>query len=354
MPEYSMPANDRRKILLETVPSSERTFGKLTVLSYLGRDKHSNAVYEVECACERKTRFAVTYVNLKYGNTTACKACRTDKSAQRLSEYQKTVVLESLVGQVFGELTVISEAPRSATNVRRWNCLCSCGKEHTTSGTSLKSGSTKSCGCKYRPSIIGQRFGMLEVIAYSPIRAYNHRHVVVKCDCGVIKTVAKGALIAGSHTSCGCQQAVRAKAIGVKYGKEIGERYKHKLQELVQKYRISKGYSPDTQLTPYRRAIRNTQDVVECRKRVFARDEYTCQLCGKRGVILHMHHLTTVAEDESVVSKVEECVTLCGWKRSPGTDRSESCHYRIHRGNFVAPPDPELTEILRNRISKEG
>ncbi len=50
------------------------------------------------------------------------------------------------IGNIYGELTVISEAP-SKNNRIIWKCKCSCGKIKTIFGTNLNSGSTISCGC---------------------------------------------------------------------------------------------------------------------------------------------------------------------------------------------------------------
>lgn len=54
---------------------------------------------------------------------------------------------KEMVGQKFGRLTVVSEAPRlSAKNVR-WNCLCECGGKTIVQGGTLRTGKQKSCGC---------------------------------------------------------------------------------------------------------------------------------------------------------------------------------------------------------------
>lgn len=53
----------------------------------------------------------------------------------------------NLIGQKFGRLTVISEAPRSKNRLSRWDCLCSCGARVSVLTSSLRSGETKSCGC---------------------------------------------------------------------------------------------------------------------------------------------------------------------------------------------------------------
>ena len=64
---------------------------------------------------------------------------------------------QSLVGQTFGKLTVVSEdlerykkeLERTKKPHKYWFCKCSCGKEQLISveGSKLKRGHTQSCGC---------------------------------------------------------------------------------------------------------------------------------------------------------------------------------------------------------------
>lgn len=59
-----------------------------------------------------------------------------------------------LTGQRFGKLTVIKEVDGykslSGRYVARWLCQCDCGETIVTSGNTLRSGNTKSCGCLQR------------------------------------------------------------------------------------------------------------------------------------------------------------------------------------------------------------
>lgn len=54
--------------------------------------------------------------------------------------------LSTLVGKVFGRLTVIEESAKHGHD-RRWKCACICGGEKVIVQTSLKGGITNSCGC---------------------------------------------------------------------------------------------------------------------------------------------------------------------------------------------------------------
>lgn len=51
-----------------------------------------------------------------------------------------------LVGQQFGEWTVIGKDPESYRGHSRWMCRCSCGTERVVLGNNLKRGLSRSCG----------------------------------------------------------------------------------------------------------------------------------------------------------------------------------------------------------------
>ena len=55
-----------------------------------------------------------------------------------------------LTGQRFGRLTVLGLATPNGKPGRRWLCRCDCGNENTPLTYSLKSGTSKSCGCLAR------------------------------------------------------------------------------------------------------------------------------------------------------------------------------------------------------------
>jgi hypothetical protein len=53
---------------------------------------------------------------------------------------------DDLTGQRFGRILVI-EFSHTASNSVRWRCRCDCGTEKLIAGSSLRRGSTVSCGC---------------------------------------------------------------------------------------------------------------------------------------------------------------------------------------------------------------
>ncbi len=60
-----------------------------------------------------------------------------------------------MIGQRFGRLTVIAEGERpNGKGVKHWICQCDCGNiTRPVSGSSLRLGRTKSCGCIHREGL---------------------------------------------------------------------------------------------------------------------------------------------------------------------------------------------------------
>lgn len=57
-------------------------------------------------------------------------------------------MLKDILGQVFGDLTVIARDGSDAGKTAMWICKCSCGELRRIAGTGLRAGRNKSCGCK--------------------------------------------------------------------------------------------------------------------------------------------------------------------------------------------------------------
>lgn len=119
----------------------------------------------------------------------------------------------NLIGQRFGRLTVIEEAPNQG-RYTQWKCLCDCGKEKICKTDSLRSGSLQSCGCLRTETarkngltqlkdLTGQRFGKLVVIEYNGSDR-GRSSWKCECDCGNIVVVNQMELSKGDTLSCGC------------------------------------------------------------------------------------------------------------------------------------------------------
>lgn len=116
---------------------------------------------------------------------------------------------KSLIGQRFGMLTVIARGENKG-KTPRWICKCDCGGYSLSMTGNLKSGISTSCGCqssrKQRSGFIdltGKRFGRLLVLE----EAYTkNKRIYWKClcDCGTICYVCGVELREGKTKSCGC------------------------------------------------------------------------------------------------------------------------------------------------------
>lgn len=62
-----------------------------------------------------------------------------------------------ITGQTFGHLTVTGRSEQTSPAGALWECVCLCGGKTTTTGTKLRSGYTRSCGCLKRDVCIELR-----------------------------------------------------------------------------------------------------------------------------------------------------------------------------------------------------
>ncbi len=62
---------------------------------------------------------------------------------------------------------------------------------------------------------------------------------------------------------------------------------------------------------PENKKIRSSIELKLWREAVFARDDWTCQKCKKRGVTLHSHHIKSFAKYPKLRTSVKNGTTLC-------------------------------------------
>jgi hypothetical protein len=198
-----------------------KRFGKLTVISRDQNNKTGQSRWLVRCDCGNQK--IVTGSKLTTGHTLSC-GCLVN---EKLNDYLASVRL-NLIGQTFTNLKVVSKASSSKYGQTQWLCKCNCGNEVVVSGTALKIGKTKSCGClrsKHKIDLIGKRFGRLVVksFAYSAPKRSFWKCV---CDCGNEIITRGDSLRKGKTFSCGCHQKEIATNTGEKKViNEVGNRY---------------------------------------------------------------------------------------------------------------------------------
>lgn len=74
--------------------------------------------------------------------------------------------------------------------------------------------------------------------------------------------------------------------------------------------------SDRTQLKDQNKSIRWSKQMVDWRKNVYVRDNYTCQICDNRStknsaVVLNAHHVVRFSEDECLRFDINNGITLC-------------------------------------------
>ena len=122
--------------------------------------------------------------------------------------------LKDLTGQRFGRWLVVSynEDISKQKGKPHWNCVCNCGNTRVIRGSSLKNGSSKSCGCLVKEvtsersikDLTGQRFGRLIVIKENGRSNQGGVKWLCKCECGNECNINSTDLISGGTKSCGC------------------------------------------------------------------------------------------------------------------------------------------------------
>lgn len=129
----------------------------------------------------------------------------------------------NMIGEVFGNLTVLERGKTDQNRKIYWICQCSCGNTTESRGDHLRAGRIKSCGCLNRKLTsdrntvdeVGNVYGLLTVLSRSENKKDGCRHVRwnCKCECGSFVEVDGTLLRSGTTKSCGCVQSFGERAI---------------------------------------------------------------------------------------------------------------------------------------------
>jgi 5-methylcytosine-specific restriction endonuclease McrA len=112
-----------------------------------------------------------------------------------------------------------------------------------------------------------------------------------------------------------------AKVASVNVGRKPSEASRKKRSETMKNKRESlrcwKGG-----ITPENNRVRQSVEMRLWRESVFARDNWTCQACGKRGSELNAHHIKAFSEYHELRLAIDNGQTLC-----------VSCHNKTKKTN---------------------
>ena len=128
-------------------------------------------------------------------------------------------IKDDLTGRRFCRIVVLKPTDeRTAGGCVKWLCKCDCGTEKTISGSDLKTGKIKSCGCFSKESLLlgrgacfkdltGQKFGKLTVIERCENKisesGVSSVQYLCQCECGRTTKVTASNLRKGNTQSCG-------------------------------------------------------------------------------------------------------------------------------------------------------
>jgi hypothetical protein len=250
-----------------------------------------------------------------------------------------------LTGHKFGMLTVIQFDSKDNFGRTKWMCQCDCGNISTVQSGNLKTGISKSCGCKLKNPSLNRRnydglvFGRLKVLASE--RVNGKTYCFCECSCGKKVKVWAGHLPSGHTKSCGCyRNEICAKILIERQTGKFGSE--------------SKRYNPKLSQED-RGRIRLKVDK-EWSKKILKINGYTCLKCNERGKYMHAHHLDGYKENKEKRTMISNGVVLC-----------KSCHIEYHSTYGIknikesdfhkwinAPEYNILDSDLKNEIPTEG
>lgn len=112
-------------------------------------------------------------------------------------------------GNVYGKLTVLGKSTvLGLSKTNKWRCRCECGNVKDIFINSLRTGDTKSCGCRANNKPfdeVGKTYGRLTVLERIENDKNSRAMYKCACECGKI-TFARGVdLRTGKKRSCGCE-----------------------------------------------------------------------------------------------------------------------------------------------------
>lgn len=165
--------------------------------------------------------------------------------------------------------------------------------------------------------ITDRKFGRLTAVKCVGQNKRYETYWSCVCDCGNTKVVNIANLRSGDTQSCGCL-----------HKEQLAERNKSNAGENSPCWKGG--------VTDLNHQIRNLSQFWEWRAKVWSRDNFKCQQCGKRGGKLCAHHIeymNNIVSKHNITSaaEAEKCAEL--WDISNGVTLCPKCHFVEHHQN---------------------
>lgn len=124
------------------------TIGNLIVTELLSERVKGNIAYRCVCVCGNTIIKQNQRLTAKdFSGHCGCKSNENkSKSAIKIKQ-------DNLEGKVFGKL-LVQNLGNSLNGLTTWNCICDCGTKCIVRANNLKTGTTNSCGCLQKETII--------------------------------------------------------------------------------------------------------------------------------------------------------------------------------------------------------
>ena len=176
---------------------TNKQYGEWKALRYLGN-------HQWECQCSCGVIKAVSTYDLTSGKSKSCG--------------HNTTSFKNLTGMQIGEWSILGYLGDGF-----WECKCSCGKVQKVDGRSLRAGTSKSCGHKEYLDLTGQKFW-----EWTALEWLGNHLWLCKCSCGTLRVMTSQRLRSGESKSCGCKKTENyIKSIGKKYPNMTNISQKH-------------------------------------------------------------------------------------------------------------------------------
>ena len=199
----------------------------------------------------------------------------------------------------------------------------------------------------YNRDITGETYNYLTVLSYSH-NGKGGSFWNVKCTCGNEKVLHIYQIKSGHTKSCGCRKhGGLLNKPGHKLSKETKEKIsksllgrtlseEHKLN-IKNNYKVKRGKDCNFWkggISSVNKTIREWKKYAEWRTKIYERDNYTCQLCSQVGGKLNADHIKPLAfvlkeQNINSLEQAESCNEI--WNIANGRTLCIKCHKKTEK-----------------------